>query len=226
MSDRLTLTAPARASPSIPLRLSSAREPSKRCLDIAVAVALLLALAPLMILLAIAVRLDGGPSLFGHRRVGFGGRPFRCLKFRSMRVAADTTLMELLRTDPDARREWEANRKLQRDPRVTALGRFLRVSSMDELPQLWNVLRGDMSLVGPRPVTPEELALHYGPDAAWYTRVRPGLTGPWQVSGRSDTSYPERVRMDVDYVRNPSLRRDLGLLLRTFGAVLRGRGAC
>ena len=226
MSDRLTLAAPTRVSPSVPIRLSSAQEPSKRGLDMVIALALLVALAPLMILLAIAVRLDGGPALFGHPRIGLGGRPFRCLKFRSMRPDSDVFLRELLRADPKTRAEWERNRKLQRDPRVTALGRFLRVSSMDELPQLWNVLRGDMSLVGPRPVTEEELAQHYGPDAAWYTRVRPGLTGPWQVSGRSDTSYPERVRMDVDYVRHPSLRRDLGLLLRTFGAVLRGRGAC
>ena len=202
------------------------RGPAKRGVDLFLAAALLAFLAPLLALLFIAVRLDGGPALFGHLRVGLDGRSFRCVKFRSMRPDADAALLALLSTDPAARAEWEANRKLRNDPRVTALGRFLRISSLDELPQLWNVLRGDMSLVGPRPVTQHELVQHYGPAAAWYTQVRPGLTGPWQVSGRSMTSYPERVAMDVDYVRNRSFRRDVALLTLTVGAVLRGRGAC
>ncbi|WP_338663293.1 sugar transferase [Pararoseomonas sp. SCSIO 73927] len=207
-------------------RAAARPEGVKRGLDLGTALLLLAVLAPLLLLLFVAVRLDGGAALFGHPRVGRGGRVFRCLKFRSMRPDADAALAELLRTDPGARAEWEATRKLRRDPRVTALGRFLRVSSLDELPQLFNVLRGEMSLVGPRPVTKDELSTFYGADARWYVQVRPGLTGPWQVSGRSATGYAERVRLDVDYVRNPSVRRDLALLGRTVGAVLKGRGAC
>lgn len=198
----------------------------KRGVDVGTALLLLAILAPLLVLLFVAVRLDGGKALFGHPRVGRNGQAFRCLKFRSMRPDADAALAELLRTDPKARAEWEATRKLRRDPRVTALGRFLRVSSLDELPQLFNVLRGDMSLVGPRPVTEDELSTYYGADASWYVQVRPGLTGPWQVSGRSGIGYAERVRLDVDYVRNPSVRRDLALMGKTVGAVLKGRGAC
>lgn len=198
----------------------------KRSLDLTVGAALLLALLPLMCLLTIAVRLDGGPAFFGHRRVGLAGREFRCWKFRSMRPDAEEALAALLATDPAARAEWEACRKLKRDPHVTRLGRFLRVSSLDELPQLWNVLRGDMSLVGPRPVTADELAQHYGRAARAYLLVRPGVTGPWQVSGRSETDYAFRVRLDAAYVRNHSVPGDLKLLALTVGAVLRGRGAC
>ncbi len=223
MSDGMILAAPrALHRPDLP---SPRGEVPKRALDVTVAGTLILVLLPLLLLLYVAVRLDGGAAIFGHRRVGQGGRGFRCWKFRSMRPDAETALANLLARDPDARRQWEESRKLARDPRVTPIGRFLRVSSLDELPQLWNVLRGDMSLVGPRPVTADELKVHYGRHATAYARVRPGITGPWQVSGRSDTSYEDRVRLDVDYARNHSLAGDISLLGRTVSAVLQGRGA-
>jgi lipopolysaccharide/colanic/teichoic acid biosynthesis glycosyltransferase len=139
---------------------------------------------------------------------------------------AESRLAELLRASPEARAEWEATRKLRRDPRVTWIGRLLRTFSLDELPQLLNVLRGEMSLVGPRPITASELATYYGADAVrHYTSVRPGMTGLWQVSGRSNTGYAQRVAMDVEYASHPSLVTDLRLLLRTPAAVLLGRGA-
>ncbi len=173
------------------------------------------------------VAVDGGPVFFSHRRVGRGGRTFGCLKFRSMRPDADRHLAELLARDPAARAEWQAARKLRQDPRVTPFGRVLRATSLDELPQLINVLRGDMSLVGPRPVVQEELDQHYAPAAAAadYLSVRPGITGPWQVSGRSDMEYRERVALDAAYARNPSLRKDLALLAHTVVVVLRRQGA-
>jgi lipopolysaccharide/colanic/teichoic acid biosynthesis glycosyltransferase len=203
------------------------RPASKRALDMGVSAAMLLVLLPVFLAIAAVVASDGGPAFFSHRRVGRGGRSFGCLKFRSMRPDADRHLAELLAHDPSARAEWEATRKLRRDPRVTPIGRVLRATSLDELPQLINVLRGDMSLVGPRPVVQEELDQHYAPApaAADYLSVRPGVTGPWQVSGRSDIDYRERVALDSHYARNPSLRRDLVLLVLTVVVVLRCRGA-
>ncbi|MCK8783273.1 sugar transferase [Roseomonas sp. NAR14] len=195
-------------------------------MDIVGAATILAALLPLMLVIAGLVALDGGPVLFAHQRVGRGGRAFGCLKFRTMVPQAEARLDALLRGDPLLRAEWEETRKLRRDPRVTTIGRLLRVSSMDELPQLINVLRGQMSLVGPRPVVQRELDEHYGRFAADYLAVRPGITGPWQVSGRSDTSYSDRVALDVGYVRRLSLRRDVRILFQTVRAVLIGRGAC
>ncbi|WP_205963601.1 sugar transferase [Roseicella aquatilis] len=199
----------------------------KRSFDIVVASALLLCVLPAFAVISLAVALDGGPVLYVHRRIGRGGRAFGCLKFRTMRPDADRILAKLLADDPAAMAEWQTKRKLRRDPRVTNAGRFLRATSLDELPQLWNVIRGDMSLVGPRPVMQEELDEHYVPVAAAadYLSLRPGITGPWQVSGRSSIDYRQRVAMDVDYVRNLSLRRDIVLLASTVSAVLRGRGA-
>ncbi len=198
----------------------------KRTIDIVGAAALLLALLVPLGLIALLVRADGGPVLFAHRRVGRGGASFGCLKFRSMVPDAERRLAALLARDPAARAEWEAARKLRDDPRVTWIGRFLRASSLDELPQLINVLKGEMSLVGPRPVQAAELATFYGAAAAeHYMAVRPGITGLWQVSGRSDTSYARRVALDVAYVSRPSLRADLRILLRTPAAVLLRRGA-
>jgi lipopolysaccharide/colanic/teichoic acid biosynthesis glycosyltransferase len=186
---------------------------------------LLVLLVPLG-LIALLVRADGGPALFAHRRVGRGGASFGCLKFRSMVPDAEQRLAALLARDPAARAEWEATRKLRDDPRVTWIGRFLRASSLDELPQLINVLKGEMSLVGPRPVQATELTTFYGAAAAEHSMaVRPGITGLWQVSGRSDTSYARRVALDVAYVSRPSLREDLRILLRTPAAVLLRRGA-
>jgi exopolysaccharide production protein ExoY len=169
---------------------------------------------------------DGGAVLYGHRRIGRDGVPFTCLKLRTMRPDADGALEEVLANCPTARAEWEATRKLRNDPRVLGrVGRFLRESSIDELPQLWNVLRGEMSLVGPRPIVWEELA-HYDTQSVWYLSVRPGMTGLWQVAGRSDTSYATRVRLDVQYAKRVSLVRDLGILVRTPWIVLSRRGAC
>jgi exopolysaccharide production protein ExoY len=199
----------------------------KRAVDISVAAISLLVLSPLLILIAAAVAADGGPIFFAHRRVGRYGREFDCLKFRSMRPDAEQVLMKLLERDAVAHADWTAARKLRRDPRVTPLGRVLRVTSLDELPQLLNVLRGEMSLVGPRPVLQEELHRFYAPVGADkdYLSVRPGITGAWQTSGRSNTSYAQRVALDTTYVRNPSLRTDLAILVRTAGSVLSCNGS-
>lgn len=199
---------------------------SKWMFDKVFALVALAAFGPLMIGLAVAIWLrDGGPVIFAHERVGQGGRAFRCLKFRTMVQDADGRLERLLHVDPIAREEWEASFKLTSDPRVNRFGAFLRKSSLDELPQLFNILRGDMSVVGPRPVTRAECA-YYGEHYDTYRSVRPGLTGAWQVGGRSDASYPERVAMDVDYVLNWSFGRDVAIVLGTVGTVMRGEGAC
>jgi lipopolysaccharide/colanic/teichoic acid biosynthesis glycosyltransferase len=206
--------------------VSGFRQPIlKRAMDVAGASLLLLFGLPVFAILALLIRADGGPVFFAHERVGRGGRRFGCLKFRSMVTDSAARLEALLASDPAARAEWQATRKLRHDPRVTWVGRFLRSSSLDELPQLLNVLRGEMSLVGPRPVLATELAVHYGAAAGHYLSVRPGITGLWQVSGRSDTSYDTRVALDVRYASNPSLLADLRILLRTPGAVLLRRGA-
>ena len=225
--------APSRALPVRPgrlraeasRRLAALRPALKRSLDIAGACGLLATLFPLLLVVSALVKADGGPVLFAHERVGRGGRRFGCLKFRSMVVDSAARLEALLAADSSARAEWEATRKLKSDPRVTRIGRFLRATSLDELPQLINVLRGEMSLVGPRPVPAAELAEHYGAAAALYASVRPGITGLWQVSGRSDTSYPARVALDLRYAADPTLFGDLRILLKTPAAVLLRRGA-
>jgi lipopolysaccharide/colanic/teichoic acid biosynthesis glycosyltransferase len=201
------------------------RAAAKRSLDILGAGALLLLTLPVFLVLALLVRMDGGKVFYAHPRIGRGGRTFGCLKFRSMVMDSDKRLAELLARDETARAEWEATRKLKNDPRVTWVGRFLRASSLDELPQLVNVLKGEMSLVGPRPVQASELAAYYGAAAEHYMTVRPGITGPWQVSGRNDTSYAQRVALDVAYATHPSLLNDIKILLRTPMAVLARRGA-
>ena len=193
-------------------------------IHIGVGVGLVL-LAPFFLIVALMVRADGGPAFFAHQRVGRGGKLFGCLKFRSMVVDSQARLESLLASDPAARAEWEATRKLKNDPRITRIGRFLRSTSLDELPQLINVLRGEMSLVGPRPVQEAEIDRYYGASAAHYMAVRPGITGLWQVSGRSETSYESRVALDVAYVSRPSLLADIAILLRTPVAVLSRRGA-
>jgi lipopolysaccharide/colanic/teichoic acid biosynthesis glycosyltransferase len=198
----------------------------KRALDVLAAASMLVLLAPVFLLLAALVRRDGGAAFYAHTRVGQGGRGFGCLKFRSMVTDSQARLDALLAADPSARAEWEATRKLKNDPRITAIGHFLRKTSLDELPQLLNVLRGEMSLVGPRPVVAAELAEYYGSAAEQYMSVRPGITGLWQVSGRSNTSYAQRVALDVAYASQPSLWTDLKILARTPMAVLARRGAC
>lgn len=196
----------------------------KRMFDVAVASMLLLVLSPLLGLLAWRVRKDGGPAVFAHERIGRGGGTFRCLKFRTMVPDAQARLQELLDRDPVALSEWERERKLKQDPRITAVGHLLRRTSLDELPQLWNVLKGDMSLVGPRPVIRDELK-EYGDQLDYYLEARPGITGLWQISGRSDTTYATRVSLDAWYVRNWSLWYDLVILIRTVKVVLKGEGA-
>ncbi|MEQ8964380.1 MAG: sugar transferase [Azospirillaceae bacterium] len=198
---------------------------TKRLFDICGSIALIVFLAPLMVAIALVVTVtDGGPPVFIHIRIGAGGRPFPCIKFRTMAVDADRRLAMLLRSNPDIRAEWEANRKLERDPRITAIGGLLRKTSLDELPQLFNVLAGHMSLVGPRPIVRTERR-RYGDRLPLYERHRPGITGLWQVMGRSRTSYDERVDLDAWYARNRSLVLDIRLLLLTVPAVVRGRGA-
>ena len=188
------------------------------------AVALVL-ISPVLLLIYVAIRLEGdGPAIFRHARVGIGGETFSCLKFRTMRPDAQESLAQVLDIDPIARDEWEESRKLHRDPRVSRLGAFLRKTSLDELPQFWNILIGDMSVVGPRPITWDETR-YYADDFGVYASVRPGLTGAWQIGGRSETTYDERVALDVNYVRNWSLTGDIGIVLKTIDVVLLRKGA-
>jgi lipopolysaccharide/colanic/teichoic acid biosynthesis glycosyltransferase len=197
----------------------------RRLLDIVVSLALILFLVPVILLVLIAIKLsDRGPVMFAHRRVGRGGASFDCLKFRSMYVGAEERLSALLNADPALRREWSSSQKLLEDPRVTPLGHFLRNTSLDELPQLLNVLRGEMSLVGPRPIVTSELE-RYGRYAESYLAVRPGLTGLWQITRDAQTSYRRRVATDVFYVRNRSVAFDMKILVATLPAVIAGGGA-
>ncbi|CAN7142944.1 sugar transferase [Phenylobacterium sp. LjRoot225] len=194
-------------------------------MNVGVTLALLVFLLPVMLMVALAIYLqDGGPILFAHRRIGWNGRPFYCLKFRSMAVDAEKRLADLLASDPTARAEWELDHKLRRDPRVTPLGAFLRKSSLDELPQLLNVLRGDMSLVGPRPIVEAEVA-KYGRRFHHYCAVKPGITGLWQVSGRNDTSYRTRVALDSLYARRRHAGLDAYIIACTVQAVLAKKGS-
>jgi exopolysaccharide production protein ExoY len=210
--------------PVVRRRKDSVNKTIIRYLDLAIAVSALVLIFPLMVVVAFLVAMEGGPILFAHRRVGLGGREFRCLKFRTMVVDAEERLAQLLRDDSDARREWERDHKLRNDPRVTALGRFLRRSSLDELPQLWNVLRGEMSIVGPRPIVEAEKA-RYGRRITSYCAVKPGITGLWQVSGRNDVEYRTRVAMDCLYARTCRPTLYLWLVVATIPAVLARRGS-
>jgi len=196
-----------------------------RLFDILIATAILVLIAPFLLLLTVLLFLnDPGPVFYAHRRVGYRGRFFPCLKFRTMRTDGDEILQRYLAENPAARRELAVTCKLRDDPRVTAVGAILRKFSLDEFPQLFNVLAGQMSIVGPRPVVLSEVE-RYGRQFEVYCRVRPGLTGLWQISGRSDVSYATRVRMDIDYVCRKGLALDLWLLVRTIPAVACSRGA-
>ncbi len=196
-----------------------------RALEIVIAFAAVVLLAPVLLVIAIAVwAQDGGSPIFVHQRLGRGGVLFPCLKFRSMVVDSQVRLAELLATDPDAAAEWARDQKLRDDPRITRLGQWLRKTSLDELPQLFNVLAGQMSLVGPRPIVESEI-WRYGRYYQHYCSVRPGITGLWQVSGRNDLSYRRRVVLDTVYARTRSLAVDLAIMLRTVPAMLSGRGS-
>jgi Undecaprenyl-phosphate galactose phosphotransferase WbaP len=197
----------------------------KRFIDVAATSTACLVLLPLFVVLCVASRLSSpGPIFFGHQRIGRNNSSFKAWKFRSMYQNGDEILKRRLAESPEAQREWEQTRKLKRDPRVTPVGRFIRKTSLDELPQLWNVLVGDMSLVGPRPIVTDEIR-RYGADYQAYAAVRPGITGLWQISGRNNTSYEERVQFDEYYVRNWSVILDLYIILRTFKTVLASEGA-
>jgi exopolysaccharide production protein ExoY len=199
----------------------------KRGFDIFIAINAIILSAPLMLLVYLLIRLcSPGPGFYVHRRVGHNGRDFGCIKFRTMYPDSDARLAQLLRNDPVALREYAEGAKLRHDPRIIAgIGAVLRRASLDELPQFFNVLKGDMSVIGPRPVTRRELDQHYGAHAADVLSARPGISGLWQVSGRNAVSYAERVRLDLEYVRGWAFRADISILLRTVSVVVLGRGA-
>lgn len=197
----------------------------KRIFDVLFSLSLLIFLMPLLLVLLVAIAvLDGRPIIFSQDRVGRGGRVFRFHKFRTMHRDAEAILAEYLEKNAEAKRQWDLYQKIDVDPRVTVLGRFLRRSSLDELPQLWNVVVGDMSIVGPRPCLIQQVQL-YG--ACWdeYISVRPGLTGLWQVSGRNELTFADRVRLDSHYVKSWSLALDFRILFQTLGVVISGRGS-
>lgn len=196
----------------------------KRIFDVCVGLALAALLAPLVLLIWLMLRAQGKGAIFAHERIGRGGRVFRCYKFRTMIPDAERVLQSLLDRDPVAREEWARDHKLKCDPRVTAMGGFLRKTSLDELPQLWNVIVGDMSIVGPRPIVECEL-IRYGDAVNDYFSVRPGVTGLWQVSGRNHISYDERVALDSRYAGELGFWMDVSILLRTPLVILLARGA-
>ncbi len=197
---------------------------TKRVFDTVAAALMLVMLSPVLLVLALLIRRDGGPALFAHPRIGKQGRVFNCYKFRTMVVDAEQQLEQLLQKRPELRTQWQHERKLRHDPRVSPIGRLLRRTSLDELPQLINVVRGEMSLVGPRPVVRAELQ-RYGDEVGYYLMVRPGMTGLWQVSGRNDVDYDTRVYLDTWYVKNWSLWHDLVILIKTVRVVLSRSGA-
>jgi len=196
----------------------------KRAMDVSIASLALIWFSPLFLLVALLIKLtDKGPILYRHMRVGHGAQLFPCLKFRTMVLNSDEVLRRHLAAHPEAAREWAATRKLKDDPRITSVGAVLRKLSLDELPQLINIVRGEMSIVGPRPVVLDELAL-YGQDVGYYLRSRPGLTGAWQINGRNDVSYGERVAFDRDYVEHWSLWTDVVIMAKTVPAVIVAKG--
>lgn len=197
----------------------------KRCFDIFGASIGIIVLSPLMLLLSGLIKLsDGGSVFYGHRRIGRNGSTFNCLKFRTMAANSDELLANYLSANEFARIEWNQDRKLKNDPRVTSIGVVLRSLSLDEIPQLFNILLGEMSLVGPRPVVSDELEM-YGAAAQYYLSTRPGLTGLWQVSGRNDVSYGRRVELDQIYVKNWSFQSDVWIIIKTIPAVCLAKGS-
>lgn len=191
----------------------------KRVVDLVLALILLPLIAPVILLICLAVRRDGASALFAHARVGQHGQAFKCWKIRTMVPNAQSLLLDHLDKNPKAAAEWARTQKLTHDPRVTPLGRFLRRASLDELPQVWNVLRGDMSFVGPRPVTQGELT-RYGSLVQTYLSLKPGVTGNWQIHGRSDGCYVERIQLDAEYAQRVNVMRDLGLIVATVRVVV------
>lgn len=198
---------------------------AKRSFDIVAVLLFIVGVAPPLIGCAFLVYAkSGGPVLYRQRRIGFGGREFTCLKFRTMVVDAERTLREHLAKHPKAMHDWQHNHKLRDDPRITPIGRITRRASLDELPQLFNILKGDMSLVGPRPIVAEEIG-KYREHFSLYASARPGLTGLWQISGRNDTTYAQRVAYDVEYLREWFFMRDIKIIFVTIAHVISGNGA-
>jgi exopolysaccharide biosynthesis polyprenyl glycosylphosphotransferase len=201
---------------------------TKRLIDVVFSAFTLICFLPFGLLIALLIKLeDGGAVFYGHKRIALAGKPFKCWKFRTMVPDADRKLADILDGDPQARAEWARTYKLHNDPRITRVGRFLRKSSLDEFPQFFNVLKGDMSIVGARPIVEDELSNYYKDDAGSYCSMKPGITGLWQTYARSDTkSYEDRVKMDVWYLLNHSIWVDMKILMKTVIAVLTGKGAC
>lgn len=196
----------------------------KRIFDLAGSITIIIALSPILLYISQKVKKDGGPAIYGHERIGKDGKPFKCLKFRSMVINSKEVLENLLANDAAAKKEWDATFKLKNDPRITKIGGFLRRTSLDELPQLFNVLKGEMSLVGPRPIITAELE-RYNDEVDYYLLSKPGMTGLWQVSGRSDVDYETRVYLDAWYVKNWSMWNDIAILFKTVAVVLKKDGA-
>lgn len=201
--------------------------PIKRGFDLLFSILCMIIGAPIYLLIAFLIYITSpGKVIYSHERIGRGGIPFRCYKFRSMYMDADKRLEELLKANPQLREEWEKSYKLKKDPRITPFGAFLRKTSLDELPQFWNVIKGDLSVVGPRPVVREEIVKYYHVKAYKILSIRPGLTGIWQVSGRNDVnSYARRILMDEYYVDHQSLHLDMRIIAKTIPAMLFSKGA-
>lgn len=193
--------------------------PVKRLIDIFLSVGILIILAPLLLIVALLIRRDGGPALYRQDRIGRNGKRFSIVKFRSMRVDADEVLAEILASDSAIKQEWDEFQKLKDDPRITPIGKFLRASSIDELPQFLNVLWGDMSVVGQRPILPEQVSA-YGSHIAEYERARPGITGLWQISGRNEVNFETRVFMGSQYINRWTLWQDIKIMAKTPSAIL------
>jgi len=225
LDDASPQSAPTRGSRSTARRgIGPYARFGKRALDVTLTVLSLPVAAPVVAVTWALTRAEGGPGFFLQQRVGRDGRVFNCWKLRTMRVGAEELLQELTRSDPRIAEEWEKNQKLAEDPRITRLGKFLRQSSLDELPQLWNMLRGDMSLVGPRPFTVDQTESYCDGGGQAYFALRPGITGPWQVDGRGTTAFLDRIRYDNAYSSKLSLKEDLHWLVRTVRVVFRGTG--
>lgn len=200
------------------------RNYGKRAFDLTLAVLLLPILAPVIAVLWVLARRDGGPGFFGQERVGKGGRIYTCWKIRTMVVDAEERLQKYIKSDPEVAREWHVNQKLKDDPRITKFGEFVRKTSLDELPQIWNVLVGEMSFVGPRPFMVEQKGIYKAAGGKAYFQLAPGITGPWQVYGRSQTTFVSRVRYDSDYLSSLGFLSDLRLIVSTFGVVVKSTG--
>lgn len=213
----------ARVFNVLPMTSAGYRRVGKRAFDLLLVVVLSPIIVPVIMILWLLVISDGGPGFFGHKRIGRNGKAFKCWKLRTMVVDAEQKLQEYLQSNPEAAKEWAAEHKLTNDPRVTRLGEFMRKTSLDELPQIWNVIKGDMSFVGPRPIVRVELH-KYGQQRPVYLSMTPGITGLWQVQGRNDVTYGERVQLDVDYSHTVSLITDLRLIFLTGFSVIFGTG--